>query len=78
MHLRDKIKIYAKHGGPWKHLEDELLIIGFSNKLASDYVSRISKKLSYENSRKALDVYDIWMETKDESTTGAYMLLLSI
>ena len=78
MHLRDKIKTYAKHGGHWSHLKDELLIIGFSNKLASDYVSRISKQLSYENSRKALVVYDHWVETKDESTTGAYMLLLSI
>lgn len=78
MGIRNRIKTYTMHGGAWRYLETELINTGFSEVFASFYVSSIRTRLGNEHSLKALHVFDVWNETKDEKLAIATMRLLDL
>jgi len=75
--LRNQIKTYTRHGGPWWHLEKRLVDEGASEEFAKYFVSRINK-ICPDNSDNAIRVYDLWVLTNDEAAAKGKMLILGM
>ena len=55
---REKINVYAMHGGAWEHLEKELIAIGFSSDFSKAYIALYRKNLGPTNAKSALEHFD--------------------
>jgi len=72
---REKIEVYAAHGGAWNHLQGELLKEGFSESFANAFISRFSQNLGRLNAVEAVEVYDEWINCNQKIECETFLRL---
>lgn len=75
MNTREKINVYATHGGAWEHLAKEMVKEGLSQYCADEYIKFFRKKLGPENAKEAIELYDQFIECSDKEYCDSFFKL---
>lgn len=75
--LKQQIKTFAQHGGPWCQLENRFINEGASQNIASLFVKYIRKELSKKNSDIAVKIYEYWESSSSEKEVESFLLALN-